>query len=79
MAARSSIYTPELSEWEVAQGCGTSRYWSRTIRGIQYSFTAVLMPNGERRYFARRFNGYAGGPRFACAWTPCFSYTVRAR
>jgi hypothetical protein len=48
-------------------GNGTSRRWTRTIQGRLYSFTAVLMPNGERRYFAARFDGT--DKRFDCEWT----------
>jgi hypothetical protein len=59
-------------------GDGTSRTWSRTIQGVLYSFTAVAMPSGERRYFASRFNGYSGGPRFACAWDQAAEMTFRA-
>ena len=47
--------------------------------GKDYAFTAVTMRDGERRYFASRFNGYPGGRRFGCAWTPCFEYIVPAR
>jgi hypothetical protein len=64
MSERSKV-TEQGPEHE---GFGTSRSWSRTIQGIRYSFTAVTMPSGERRYFASRFNGYPGGARFACAW-----------
>jgi hypothetical protein len=32
---------------------GTSRTWERLIAGKRYAFTAVLMPDGERRYTAR--------------------------
>jgi hypothetical protein len=58
---------------------GDSRHWRRTIMGKDYAFTAVTMRDGERRYFASRFNGYPGGRRFGCAWTPCFEYIVPAR
>jgi hypothetical protein len=50
------------------EGNGSSRTWQRTIQGVLYSFNAVTMPDGERRYFASRFNGYPGGAKFACAW-----------
>ncbi|HZZ17166.1 MAG TPA: hypothetical protein VFE08_14525 [Candidatus Sulfotelmatobacter sp.] len=56
---------------------GDSKRWTRTIRGKQYRFNAVLMPDGERRYFASVFNGYAGGPRFACAWTPVLKWIIK--
>lgn len=48
-------------------GNGSSRYWSRTIQGKLYSFTAVLMPDGERRYVASRLDGPDG--RYDCNWT----------
>jgi hypothetical protein len=75
MSERSAVYVMEPR----MEGFGTSRLWQRTIQGRLYSFTAVLMPNGERRYFASRFNGYSGGPAFACAWDPCFEHTVPPR
>jgi hypothetical protein len=52
------------------EGNGTSHVWSRTIDGQLFSFTLVNMPNGEIRWFVSRFNGYVGGPRWGCAWTP---------
>jgi hypothetical protein len=55
---------------------GMSRHWQRELGGKLYSFTAVIMPDGERRYVARRFNGYVGGPKFGCAWDQCFSVTI---
>lgn len=58
-------------------GNGSSLTWQRTIQGKPYSFTAVLMPDGERRYFASVFNGYSGGPKFACAWTRVLSWTFK--
>lgn len=58
-------------------GNGTSRSWSRTIRGTLYGFTAVVMPDGEHRYFVRKFNGYVGGPSWDCAWDVAASWTVR--
>jgi hypothetical protein len=58
-------------------GNGTSRTWSRTLGGKAYRFTAVLMPDGERRYFASVFNGYVGGQQFGCAWSRCGQWVVR--
>jgi hypothetical protein len=58
-------------------GFGSSRTWTRELNGTLYSFNAVLMPDGERRYFVSRFNGYVGGPKFACAWTPCREWIVK--
>ena len=72
--ARSAITVSQPAPWQ--EGSGTSRRWTRTIRGQLYSFTAVTMPSGERRYFSSRFNDYAGGPQFACAWSPCFEHTI---
>lgn len=66
---------------------GSTRRWSRTIGGARYSFTAVLMPNGERRYAVSKYNGYgddgteegrAIGMRFGCAWTEVHFITVPA-
>lgn len=66
-------------------GNGVSRAWVRIIRGVPYAFTAVTMPDGERRYVVRRYNGYGDGTaesraigmRFDCAWSPVHSITVR--
>jgi hypothetical protein len=73
MSARSQI-TEHAAD---RPGNGASRTWSRTIGGQAYSFTAVTMPSGERRYFASRFNGYPGGARFACAWDQAAEMTFR--
>lgn len=51
-------------------GFGRSVSWQRTIAGQTFSFTKVDMPDGEIRWFVSRFNGYAGGPQFDCAWSP---------
>ena len=63
------------------EGNGTSRMWQREMRGKLYSFHAVTMPDGERRYHASRWDGPGrpgtpGNPNFAHHWTPVFSYTV---
>lgn len=67
------------------EGNGTSYVWSRTFGGVKFWFTFVVMPNGERRYFVERYNGYgdtgtpesrATGMRFGCAWTPVHNITV---
>lgn len=55
-------------------GFGSSRTWQRTINGRRYSFNAVLMPSGERRYFASQLENGADG-RFACYWHPVLSWT----
>lgn len=62
-------------------GWGTSRAWTRVLGGKLYSFHAVTMPDGERRYAVSRWDGGGrpgepGHPNFACDWTPVFSYTV---
>jgi hypothetical protein len=49
-------------------GNAESWQWTRHIGENLYGFTLVNMPDGELRYVVRRFNGYIGGPRFACAW-----------
>jgi hypothetical protein len=59
-------------------GNGTSLSWGRTINGTMHTFTAVSMPDGEKRYFVSRFNGYVGGPAFGCAWTRVHSIIVPA-
>lgn len=56
----------------------TVRQWMRVLGEELCSFSAVIMPDGERRYFASRFNGYGGGPNFACAWTQCLAVTIPA-
>jgi hypothetical protein len=82
--ARSEIYVTE----PLREGNGTSRLWSRTIAGVAYSFTAVTMPDGERRYFVSRYNGYRDdgtewgrtiGMQFGCAWTPVHSIIVKPK
>jgi len=50
------------------EGHGTYRTWSREIGENRYSFTAVLMPDGERRYSVSRYNG-TSVPSFDSAWT----------
>ena len=60
---RGPIFTDE----PIFEDHGTSRRWMRVIRGRLYSFTAVLMPDGERRYFVNRFDGT--DQRFDCEWT----------
>jgi hypothetical protein len=64
---------------------GSTRTWRRTLRGVPHAFTAVLMPDGERRYFVSRYNGYCDdgtaegrtfGMRFGCAWSPVASWTL---
>lgn len=55
---------------------GSSRRWGRTILGQAYSFTAVLMPSGERRYFATKLRE-GKDPRFGSSWEPCFEYIIK--
>lgn len=61
------------------EGNGTSYTWRRTINGRPYAFNYVAMPNGERRMFVSRYNGYCANPdgtpgrgalAFGCAWSP---------
>lgn len=68
------------------EGNGSSRTWTRTLRGVPHGFTAVLMPDGERRYAVRRYNGYgddgtpegrSNGMRFGCAWTRVAFWTIK--
>jgi hypothetical protein len=49
-------------------GNGTTHTVRVERDGVPYYVTRVDFPAGWRRYAARRFNGYAGGERFACAW-----------
>lgn len=65
----------------------TVRSWTRVIGGVQHSFRAIEMPNGERRYVANRYNGYGddgteagrtSGMRFGCAWSQIAFWTVPA-
>jgi hypothetical protein len=71
---RSEVHT--FVPWQ--EGFGTSRLWRREINGKAYSFNLVTMPSGEIRYFVSVFNGYSGGPRFACAWTTVRQWTIPA-
>jgi len=57
-------------------GNGSTRTWARTIAGQRYSFTAVLMPDGERRYFAKKLR--AGKDwRFGSSWQPVLGWTFK--
>jgi hypothetical protein len=69
------------------EGNGAARHWTRVLNGTPYGFTAVTMPNGERRYEVSRYNGYGDrgdvesrmtAMRFGCAWSPFHSITVPA-
>lgn len=57
-------------------GNGLTRSWTKTISDVPYSFRAIIMPDGECRYVVYRFNGYIGGPAFACAWDQVHFITV---
>lgn len=79
--------TPVITTEPDRPGNGTSRRWSRTINGRPYSFTAVTMPNGERRYFVSRYNGYLsdvnglptpGATKWGCAWSPAHEWIIPA-
>lgn len=65
-----------------APGQGTTFEYRREINGTPYDFTFVVMPDGERRYFVHRYNGYlqdlnrAQGMKFACAWTQVHAIIV---
>jgi len=68
-------------------GNGSTRTWSRVLRGVPHGFTAVTMPDGERRYFASRYNGYGddgtdagreSGMRYGCAWSRVGAWIVAA-
>lgn len=85
--ARISPRTTGYVMEPIRKGDGTSFTYTRNIYGTAYSFTAVAMPNGERRYFVSRYNGYGddgtewgrqSGMRFGCAWTPIHSLTALA-
>lgn len=76
---------------EGKNGNGTSYSYSRTINGTPYSFTFVLMPNGERRHFVSRYNGYLAESiakgyatlesalSFDCAWSQVHAIIVPPR
>ena len=55
---------------------GSTRRWGRTIQGQMYSFTAVLMPSGERRYFASKLSEGQDG-RFGSSWKRCFELIIK--
>jgi hypothetical protein len=48
-------------------GNGTFRSWTRTIGGRTYAFTAVLIPDGERRYVARKLTA-GQDPQLGRSW-----------
>lgn len=72
-AARSAVHFREGRE-----GHGDSRSWTRLLNGKLYSFNVVNMPNGEVRWFVSIYNGYIGGPKFACAWSRVRQWTFTA-
>lgn len=74
MSARSEITAHAPSR----EGNGSTRRWSRTIGGQDYSFNAVLMPDGERRYFATKRRAGQDG-RFGHAWQPVLGWTFKAQ
>lgn len=72
---RSAIYVTEPKR----SGDGTSRSWTRTLSGKLYSFTAVLMPSGERRYSISRYDGPGDGrPMSAQYWRRLHFVTIPA-
>lgn len=53
IGSRGQVFIrPPISRKDTTSG--TARVWGRTINGHQYSFTATLMPTGERRYRVAR-------------------------
>lgn len=75
-AARYGTARGTVTEHEPYQpGFGTGRTWSRMIGGRLYSFNAVLMPDGERRYFASRFDGT--DMRFGHQWRSVLGWTFK--
>lgn len=57
-------------------GNGTSRHWSRRLAGKLYAFAAIAMPNGERRYTVKRFDGRPGTEGFDAYWTRLHFITI---
>lgn len=83
IGSRSEIYDRPTRP----EGHGTARHWTRTINGRPYHFVAVLMPDGERRYFVNRYNGYLANPdgtptpgatKWGCAWSPAHEWIIPA-
>lgn len=77
--------TPIITTEPAREGHGTCRRWTRTINGRPYAFNLVTMPNGERRYFVSRYNGYLsdanglptpGATAWGCAWSPAHEWIV---
>jgi hypothetical protein len=57
-------------------GRGTSTVWRLNVCGVPYIFTEIKMPDGEWRMSVYKYNGYRGGPKFACAWTRVHQWIV---
>lgn len=62
-------------------GHGRSIVWTRLIFNQFYTFTYVLFEdeNGHvtgERVIVGKYNGYGGGPRFACGWSPYRHFTT---
>lgn len=76
---RRTLFSAQLPG---APSNGTTFGYRREINGTPYDFTFVVMPDGERRYFVRRYNGYLQdlnreqGMKFACAWTQVHAIIV---
>jgi hypothetical protein len=77
---RSNVYTMNPTR----PGFGTSRHWARDIGGWRYSFTLVVMPDGEIRWSVSRYdtplNEYCGlseqrRMQFGCYWHPYRDWT----
>lgn len=75
--ARSKIYTHVPGDQPHEAGRGTSRMWTRVIRGRKYGFTAVTMPDGELRWSVSHFDAPEGTANFGCYWTRLHFITIK--
>jgi hypothetical protein len=80
---RSDVYTMKPT----SEGNGTSRAWKRQLGHWLFSFTLVNMPNGEIRWFVRRYDTRVElwsteaeetlRMRFGCYWHPYREWTFK--